>query len=93
MGDSGDNITGVPGIGPKRANDLVRQYGSALDIYAALPIQSKYKYIAALNASDDLILRNFSLMDLISFSEEAIGQENVAKITATISKYLGDIKL
>ena len=40
MGDSGDNVIGVEGIGPKRAVTLVKEYGSALDIAVALPIAS-----------------------------------------------------
>lgn len=36
MGDSSDNIPGVPGIGEKTAMDLVRRYGSLESIYAGL---------------------------------------------------------
>ena len=44
-GDKGDNVRGIPGIGPKRATQLIEQYGSAWDIYEAVPIDSRYKYI------------------------------------------------
>ena len=37
MGDSSDNIPGVPGIGEKTAMELVRRYGGVEQIYAALP--------------------------------------------------------
>ena len=37
MGDSSDNIPGVPGIGEKTALDLVRRFGGIESIYAALP--------------------------------------------------------
>ena len=36
MGDSSDNIPGVPGIGEKTALDLLRRYGSLEEIYAHL---------------------------------------------------------
>lgn len=71
-GDKGDNIDGIPGIGPKRATDLIHQYGSAFDIYDAIPLQGKYKYIQALNESGDLILQNYKMMDLITYCDEAI---------------------
>ena len=37
MGDSSDNIPGVPGIGEKTALELVRRWGGIEEIYAALP--------------------------------------------------------
>lgn len=91
-GDAGDNVKGVPGIGPKRAADLVKQYGSALDIVAALPIASKYKHIQELNKSADLIMLNYQLMDLVTFHTEAMGEANIASINAAILPYLKDIK-
>ena len=89
MGDSGDNVMGVAGVGPKRALQLVQEYGSAYDIIAAMPINSKYKYIAALNefGSEGLML-NYQLMDLITHCEEAIGEENCKNIDSMLEDYL-----
>jgi 5'-3' exonuclease len=89
MGDSGDNVPGVPGIGPKKAAGLVAEYGTAYDIIAALPISSKYKYIANLNefGADNLIL-NYRLMDLVTFSEDAVGVENCKQIDSILKDYL-----
>lgn len=88
QGDSGDNIKGIEGIGPKRALDLVKQYGSAFDIHAALPIQSKYKYIKALNESGDTLLTNYKLMDLVTYCHEAIGEENILNINEKLKEIL-----
>lgn len=71
-GDSGDNVAGITGVGPKRATDLIKQYGTAFDVYDAIPINTKYKYIQSINESEDLILTNYKLMDLLSFCEDAI---------------------
>ena len=76
-GDSGDNIKGIEGIGEKRAYTLVKEYDTAYDIYNALPIDSKYKYIQNLNDSGDLILLNYELMDLETYCATAIGREGV----------------
>lgn len=84
VGDSGDNIPGVPGVGPKRAASLIEQYGSAMDIYDAIPLSGKAKYIQAVNDSKDQILINYELMDLHSFCEDAIGRENVQDIARTL---------
>jgi 5'-3' exonuclease len=91
-GDSGDNITGVSGVGPKKASELIKTYGSAFDVYDALPIDSKYKYIQTLNESGDLILRNYKLMDLLSYCEEAIEcpGHSLEEIDDRIRSYLGE---
>lgn len=36
LGDSVDNIPGVPGVGPKTATDLLRQFGSVAELYGRL---------------------------------------------------------
>jgi len=80
-GDSGDNIPGVPGIGPKKAIELIKQYGTAYDICVSLPINSKYKHIANLNTfGSEGIMRNYLLMDLVSYCEDALGEDNCTSI-------------
>lgn len=86
QGDSGDNIKGIDGIGPKRALALVKEYGSAFDIHTALPIKSKYKFIKALNESGDTLLTNYKLMDLVTYCEEAIGPENIKEINKKLEE-------
>ena len=89
MGDSGDNVPGVPGIGPKKAAALVAEYGSTYDIIASLPIASKYKYIANLNAfGTEKLLLNYQLMDLVSFCDSAVGAENCKQIDSILQDYL-----
>ncbi len=87
-GDSGDNIPGVAGIGPKKAQALVSQYGSTWDIIANLPISSRYKYVQNLNefGADNLML-NYQLMDLLEFCEEALGPTNCETINNTLKNY------
>jgi len=82
-GDKGDNVAGIPGIGPKRAVSLIRDYGDALSIYDSLPLNSSYKHIQALNCSGELILQNYELMDLITYCDDAIGADNVSAIRST----------
>jgi 5'-3' exonuclease len=89
MGDTGDNVQGVEGIGPKRAQQLVSEYGSALDIVAELPIQSKLKYIKSLNQAADKILLNYQLMDLVTFCRDALG-ENTKQIDEILKEYCKD---
>ena len=79
-GDKGDNVPGFLGVGPKRAAALLQEYGSAYNIYDAIPLQGKYKYIQEINSYPDLILRNYELMDLLVHCEDAIGAQNVQEI-------------
>jgi 5'-3' exonuclease len=89
-GDLGDNVPGIKGIGPKTALKLITEYGSALDIYEACPIDSHYKYIQALNENKEQLLVNYELMDLISFCEDAIGEDNLRDFDESLRKYLND---
>ena len=84
-GDKGDNVPGIPGIGPKRAIGLIQEYGSAIDIYDAIPIESRYKHIQALNDNAEQIIQNYELMDLISFCDDAIGAENISAIRSMLN--------
>ena len=49
MGDTADNIPGVPGVGPKTASKLINEYGSLDGVYAAVqdmkPSKMKEKLI------------------------------------------------
>ena len=87
MGDSGDNVVGVPGIGPKRAQQLVSEYGSTWDIIANIPLPGKYKYVQALNECRDQLMLNYKLMDLVSHCAEAIGETNCREIDQTLELY------
>ena len=89
-GDTGDNVPGVPGIGPKRAQQLVAEYGSTYDIIASIPISSRYKYVQALNDSHDQLLLNYKLMDLITHCEEALGTENCKQIDEILENYVNN---
>ena len=86
-GDKGDNVAGIPGIGPKRATQLIEQYGDAMDIYGAVPIPSRYKYIQSLNENAEQLLVNYELMDLITYCDDAIGVDNIEDIGRVINDY------
>ena len=91
-GDKGDNIPGVPGIGPKRASDLIHQYGTAFDIYDAIPIHGRYKYIENLNENPELLLQNYQLMDLMSHCPDAVGHpgHSLAELDKEIKDFIND---
>lgn len=85
QGDPGDNVPGVLKIGPKTAYKLVQEYGTALDIADAIPLPGKYVYIKNLNDfGADALRRNYQLMDLVSFCDEAIGSENLKEIESVL---------
>lgn len=80
MGDKGDNVPGIEGVGEKRANTILRDYETAYDVYASLPIPGKYKYIQNVNSFGDQLLLNYELMDLMTYCEDAIGEDNINTI-------------
>lgn len=91
-GDTGDNIPGIAGVGPKRATQLIEQYGDLFDIYGACPIDSRYKHIQSLNENADRLLLNAELMDLESYSEQALIESNMnlEDLSSNITRYLNE---
>lgn len=79
-GDKGDNVPGITGIGPKRAEQLINMYGDAMTIYDNVPIEGHYKYIQELNLNAEVLLKNYELMDLVTYCDDAIGKDNVSDI-------------
>ena len=77
QGDTGDNIKGVVGIGPKRAVQLLTSYDDILSIIDVLPLPGSQQFIKNLNASADLLELNLKLMDLVTYCDDAIGEENI----------------
>lgn len=81
-GDKGDNIIGIEGIGPKRAQSLAKTYKTFDKVLEALPIAGKAKYIQNLNAGKEKLISNEKLINLKDYMEVAIlegkeGQENL----------------
>lgn len=89
-GDSGDNIPGVKGVGPKAAIPLIQEYGS---------IETLYEMIEALDAKQEKELKEFwktelgiaraPLTNLLKTSTE---EEVLGKESAFLSKALGTIR-
>jgi DNA polymerase-1 len=64
IGDSVDNIPGVPGVGPKTATDLLRQFGSVEGMYRRLSEVGSERLRGSLQASAGLLERNQRLVRL-----------------------------
>ncbi len=86
-GDKSDNILGIEGIGPKRAQALAREYKTLDSLLEALPIKGRSKYIQNLNAGHDQLIRNEKLINLKKYCVDAIvagkcGEEPIEKLTS-----------
>lgn len=64
MGDAVDNIPGVPGVGPKTAAELLKQFGSATVLFTRLAEVKSEKLRAALQAAAEIVRRNLRLVQL-----------------------------
>jgi len=92
QGDSGDNVPGINKVGPATALKLLKQFGTAMDVADAIPIPGKYKYIEYTNNfGSDAIYRNYMLMDLLAFCDEAIGAENIIDFDDKVTSYVSTL--
>ena len=64
LGDSVDNIPGVPGVGPKTATDLLQQFDSVDSLYTRLGEVKSDRLRANLQAASDIVQRNKQLIRL-----------------------------
>ncbi len=64
IGDSVDNIPGVPGVGPKTAVDLLQQFGSVDALYSRLSEVKSDRLRASLEAASEIVQRNQQLIRL-----------------------------
>lgn len=64
IGDSVDNIPGVPGVGPKTATDLLKQFGSIDTLYARLDEVKSERIRGTLQAAASDVRRNQGLIRL-----------------------------
>jgi DNA polymerase-1 len=71
-GDKSDNILGVEGIGPKRAQQLAKEYKTLDNLISSLPLKGKSKYISNLNSSKEKLLINEQLISLKKYNQKVI---------------------
>lgn len=64
MGDAVDNIPGVPGVGPKTAAELLKQFGSVESLLGRLDEVKSEKLRSALRAGASAVRRNQGLVRL-----------------------------
>lgn len=89
-GDSGDNIPGVKGVGPKAAIPLIQEYGS---------IEAIYYILEDLDAATEKEIKEFwktslgiSRSPISNLLKESTESEVLGKEAAFLSKQLGTIK-
>jgi DNA polymerase-1 len=78
IGDSVDNIPGVPGVGAKTAADLLRQFGSIDLLYRRLKEVGSDRLRSSLQASESLVRRNQRLVQLKCDAPYEVSLEELA---------------
>jgi DNA polymerase I len=80
MGDAVDNIPGVPGIGPKTAAALLKEFGSVESLFGRLAEVKSEKVQAALRVSVDLVKKNLELVRLQEVPCEFVSEKMVPQL-------------
>jgi DNA polymerase I len=92
MGDAVDNIPGVPGIGPKTAAGLLKEFGSVEALLARLSEVKSERIQAALRGSVDVVKKNLELVRLREVSCEFVPEKMMPQL-ADIEKLRGLFRL
>ena len=64
VGDSADNIPGVPGVGPKTATDLLLRFGTAAELLARTAELKSENQRASVQGASEAVCRNQKLIRL-----------------------------
>jgi len=75
MGDAVDNIPGVPGVGPKTAAELLRQFGSVAAVWTRLAEVKSEKLRVALAGSAERVRKNLRLVQLHEVACEFVPEQ------------------
>ena len=75
MGDAVDNIGGVPGVGPKTAAELLKQFGSVSALMTRLAEVKSERLRNALQTSAEIIRRNLRLVQLHEVTCEFVPEQ------------------
>ena len=78
IGDTVDNIAGVPGVGPKTAADLLQQFGTIAALYERVSEVKSERVRAALQAAEPAVRRN---QRLIRLQDDLPGGFSLEKVT------------
>ena len=94
IGDSVDNIAGVPGVGPKTATELLGQFHSVDGLYANLNQVKSDRLRSTLRTSESVVRRNQQLIKLkddlpsgVSLEDLAVQTPETAQLAALYSKW------
>ncbi len=93
MGDASDNVPGVPGIGPKKAAELINQFGSVDNLYDCLDDVQNERIRGLLRDNREMAFVSKKLVTLkkdVDLSELKLGPFvfNKAAIIDFIAKYI-----
>jgi DNA polymerase-1 len=75
MGDAVDNIPGVPGVGPKTATELLRQFGSVDALLARLGEVKSERLRTALAGAAERVRKNMRLVQLHEVACEFVPEQ------------------
>jgi len=78
VGDTSDNIPGVPGVGPKTAARLLDGYGSLADLWEGLQSVKSDRLREALSSNRDAVERNLEMVRLRKDLECGLSWDDLA---------------
>jgi DNA polymerase I len=90
MGDSVDNIPGVPGVGPKTAADLLNRFGSVVELLGRLDEVKSEKLREILRTSAEAVRRNLKLVKLQDGLSCEFSPENLVEKSVDVGR-LGEL--